>query len=50
MHMHYVLSNDSNPSYSPNDKIPNWLYQMIISMGIAVLLVFGLILAGSIFI
>ncbi len=48
MHMDKIMSTE-NESWSLNNQtIPTWFYQMVFSMGIALVFGFALILFGSI--
>ena len=47
MKMETILDTSSEKWDKHNEKIPQWFYQMIISMGLSVCLGFILILAGS---
>jgi len=47
MKMEKILDASSEKWDKHNEKIPQWFYQMIISMGLSVCLGFILILAGS---
>ena len=47
MKMETILDTSSKKWDKHNEKIPQWFYQMIISMGLSVCLGFILILAGS---
>ncbi len=49
MHMEKIMSSKDPEWKISNDNIPNWFYNMLLSMGFAVLLGFLLILAGSIY-
>ena len=47
MKMEKIMDSSSEKWDKHNDKIPQWFYQMIISMGVSVCIGFLLILAGS---
>ena len=47
MKMEKIMDTSSEKWNKQNDKIPQWFYQMIISMGLSVCIGFVLILAGS---
>ena len=47
MKMEKIMDTSSEKWDKHNEKIPQWFYQMIISMGLSVCLGFILILAGS---
>jgi len=47
MKMETIMDTSSEKWDKHNEKIPQWFYQMIISMGLSVCLGFILILAGS---
>ena len=47
MKMEKIMDTNSEKWNKYNDKIPNWFYQMIISMGLSVCIGFILILVGS---
>ena len=47
MKMEKIMDTSSEKWDKHNDKIPQWFYQMIISMGVSVCVGFLLILAGS---
>ena len=48
MKMEKIMDTKSEKWDRHNDKIPQWFYQMIISMGLSVCIGFFLILVGSI--
>ena len=47
MQMDKIMDTSSEKWDKNNDKLPQWFYQMIISMGLSVCIGFFLILAGS---
>ncbi len=47
MRMEKIMNTDSKYWSKNNENIPNWFYNMLISMGMSVFIGFLLILAGS---